>query len=316
MTLNHIRVSVIIPLYNSSQYVLETIHSVLQQTFTNLEIIIVDDHSTDDSYDKVKSVPDERILLLKNPEKGACAARNFGFKSSSGDLIQFLDADDLLSPDKIQNQVSLYHKHGSDHVFSCSWAGFTTDSAAAKLEQRAIDKSFIDPKEWLSLSWTGNGSGQTGVWLTPRHLVEKAGLWDESLLINQDGEFFCRVLLCSESIYYDDSGIVYYRKNVSTSISSNVKSFKKAQSLLDSYEKYVLNFGSINLTESLRRGLAHNFLTFIYLHYHHKELRERADFNFRQLGFKKYWPVGGRKIKKVAETIGMNNALKLRALFL
>ena len=91
-------VSVIIPMYNAQCYIEETIQSVLDQTWSNIEIIVVDDGSTDDSYDIVANIKSNKIRLFHQDNQGAPKSRNFGFLQSKGEYIQYLDADDLLSP--------------------------------------------------------------------------------------------------------------------------------------------------------------------------------------------------------------------------
>src|SRR5690554_7733611 len=102
-------VSIIIPCYNAEAYLKETINSILHQHYQNWECIIINDHSTD-STSKIAQkycldFPNKFIYKL-NPRKGACAARNEGLRVAKGEYIQFLDADDLLSETKIENQIN------------------------------------------------------------------------------------------------------------------------------------------------------------------------------------------------------------------
>ncbi len=99
-------VSIVVPVYNAQKCIADTIMSVLNQTYTDFELILVDDSSTDDSRAIIKSFTDERVKLLANNEtKGAAGARNTGIKESCGRYIAFLDADDLWSGDKLQKQI-------------------------------------------------------------------------------------------------------------------------------------------------------------------------------------------------------------------
>ena len=125
------KVSVIIPVYNSSKYLKECIDSVVDQTYENLEIIIVDDNSTDDSLNIIKEYKDKRIVLIQlSNNNGAAIARNEGLKRSTGRYVTFIDADDYWVLDKIEKQVNfiknnnyhfiysnyLYYKNGKTHV--------------------------------------------------------------------------------------------------------------------------------------------------------------------------------------------------------
>ncbi|MBO6242195.1 MAG: glycosyltransferase [Butyrivibrio sp.] len=122
-------VSIIVPVYNASLYIEETIDSVIEQTFTNWELILVDDCSTDNSYEvisrKIANFDDEkksqnqRIVLLKNEaNSGAAKTRNNGIDAATGRFIAFLDADDIWHPDKLQNEILFMQKHKAAFVFS------------------------------------------------------------------------------------------------------------------------------------------------------------------------------------------------------
>jgi glycosyltransferase involved in cell wall biosynthesis len=98
-------VSVIIPVFNGEHYVADAIVSVLAQRHHALEVIVVDDGSTDASADVVHRIADARCRLVQQPSSGAAAARNRGISESAGTLIAFLDADDVWTPDKLERQV-------------------------------------------------------------------------------------------------------------------------------------------------------------------------------------------------------------------
>jgi len=98
------KVSIIIPTYNQSQYLEEAIESVLNQTYKNIEIIIVDDGSTDNTSEVVKSF-DNKIIYIQQKNKGASGARNTGIKKANGQYIAFLDADDMWLKNKLEKQI-------------------------------------------------------------------------------------------------------------------------------------------------------------------------------------------------------------------
>lgn len=113
-------VSIIIPCYNSEKYIEECIVSVLGQTYKNIQVIVVDDCSTDSSYDLVeeKFSLDDRVVLLRNDvNSGVNKTRHFGVSKSTGDYICFLDSDDLFFPDKVDRQVKLLE--GNKEVVLC-----------------------------------------------------------------------------------------------------------------------------------------------------------------------------------------------------
>ncbi len=101
------KVSVIIPIYNSEQFLEETIKTVLHQDYKNIELILVDDGSTDGSLQIAKKYESDKVTVLHQLNQGACVARNLGLEHATGIYIQFMDADDLLSSSKIwPNELS------------------------------------------------------------------------------------------------------------------------------------------------------------------------------------------------------------------
>jgi glycosyltransferase involved in cell wall biosynthesis len=307
-------VSILIPLYNSGEWIEDTIQSVLNQTYPNIEIIIVDDGSSDNSFNVAKSYQTDKIKVIQQENKGACAARNKAFELSKGDYIVFFDADDLMSKDKIKNQMASVTQHGDDFVFSSQWVRFYDGLDDLNYSKTPIDKSFDTPTDWFKISWQDNLMGQTGIWLTPRNLIKKSGGWDESLTVNQDGEFFFRVLLNSRGIKFTEDAFTYYRSGLSNSISKG-SSVINANSILKSYMKYELILTKENNSE-IRRALAYNYIKFIYTYSpQHKELLKIAWVQVKKLEIKEKWSFGGKNFKFVSRLIGFKNALKIRYVF-
>ncbi len=118
------KVSVIMPAYNSEQFIEEAIRSVLEQTERNLELIVIDDGSSDSTCEIIENLAktDSRIRFLKNPKNIGCAdTRNRGFAECRGEYIALLDSDDVWYPDKLEKQLELAEKSGADIVY-CSYA--------------------------------------------------------------------------------------------------------------------------------------------------------------------------------------------------
>lgn len=117
------KVSIIIPVYNSGKYMKECIYSVLNQSYENLGIIIINDGSTDKSFEIAQSFQDNKIKLLSQENKGAVSARNLGLHYASEELIQFLDSDDILDKDKIKEQIILYDSEkNKDDTLIVHWS--------------------------------------------------------------------------------------------------------------------------------------------------------------------------------------------------
>mgnify|MGYP000571276628 CR=1 FL=1 len=98
------KISAIIPLYNQKEFISQAVESLLKQSYKNVEIIVVNDGSTDNPFSELKKYRED-ILLINQDNKGLSAARNTGIKHAKGDYIQFLDADDFLHPDKLKLQL-------------------------------------------------------------------------------------------------------------------------------------------------------------------------------------------------------------------
>lgn len=205
-------VSILIPMYNAEEWIAATIESALAQTWSHTEVIVVDDGSTDESLSIARSIDAPELTVVSQENQGACTARNQAFELSKGEYIQYLDADDLLPPNKIEAQIQRLEREPPRTVASCRWGVFETDPSNSVFEnENHTWQDFEDPIEWY-VTWAGGKGGpRPHTWLTPRVLIEEAGPWIEDLRINQDGEFFSRVLPRADGIAYCPETEVYYR---------------------------------------------------------------------------------------------------------
>lgn len=311
------KVSVIIPVYNAEKYIAATLNSVLQQTWKNVEIIIVDDGSTDNSLPITKEYESSNIRIISQENKGASACRNKGLLHATGEYIQFLDADDLLSPNKIEDQMKELQCSDKGAIASCGWAHFSKNISDAVFNHQKVWKSYEKPYTWLVDAWFGGGMLQTACWLTPKSVIDKTSGWDEKLTRNpnDDGEFFCRVLLQSSNIVFTNTSKVYYRIPGSLNVSSQ-KSRIALSSLLESYYSYEKNILKVNDNFKIKVALATNYLNFIYQYNDvFPDLTQKAELYFRNLGFRKMWPVGGKRFKFICKIMGVKNTLKMKGNF-
>ena len=203
-------VSVIIPVYNAEAYLQACVDSVLAQTWYKLEIILVNDGSKDGSLALAQSFQNSRIRVLDQTNQGASAARNHGLSQAQGDYIQFLDADDLLSPEKIKLQVELLQLDPEGCIASCPWGRFVNDPQQASFQPDGLWQD-LGPVDFLVYKYNQHSMMQPGVWLLPRAVLEQAGVWDETLSLNDDGEYFSRVVLQAHKILFCPEARVYYR---------------------------------------------------------------------------------------------------------
>lgn len=233
-------VSIIIPTYNRAHLIGETLDSVLAQTYSNWECIVVDDGSSDDTHILLGeySNRDSRFSYIVKPadiKKGASISRNLGLKIAKGEFIQFLDSDDILAPNKIEVQLDLLKKESKYTISTCMWGKFDVLSEPFELFKNNVDyKNFETIKEYFDLIGLCGGFFPPLNFLISRELVNYSGYWNESLTVNDDGEFFFRIVVNSEKIVFSDKTYVLYRNNSVDNLSV-LNSENKAISLLNSW---------------------------------------------------------------------------------
>ncbi|MGJ8745210.1 glycosyltransferase family 2 protein [Polaribacter sp.] len=229
-------VSILIPMYNSEDYINETLDSCLSQKYKNIEIIIVDDESTDSSYKICETYAAQYkfIKVYKQLNSGAPAARNLAFKKSKGEFIQYLDADDLLSDDKIEGQINILKNEDDSTISYCKYSRFTDDIEKSILNQNSISINYTRSITFfnylLKTGWL-----QTSCWLVPRKLIISTGDWRQDLSRNQDGDFFGRVILNSKKGIYSNKGEVFYRILNPNSITAKKKDVLYFESYIKSF---------------------------------------------------------------------------------
>ena len=167
-------VSIIIPVYNAAPWLAETIMSALAQTWPQREIIVVDDGSTDNSLAIARGFERSGVTVVTQPNRGASAARNHGLRLAAGDFIQFLDADDILAPEKLERQIARLATLPAGRVASGSWARFVTTPAEGVFSPEPAWRD-LTGVEFLLLHYREGWMMPPIAWLTPRALVEIAG---------------------------------------------------------------------------------------------------------------------------------------------
>ena len=261
-------VSIIIPVYNAEKYIAETLRSALAQTWENKEIIVVNDGSTDRSVEVINSFRSDEIILINQSNKGASAAKQTGLERSKGEYIQYLDADDLLSPNKIEAQIrQLIGSPG--YLGICGTVHFNDGDEPEKgpLVHYWFAQGSDAPADFLIKLYGGSHIGpdfggmiQPNAFLTPRDLIEKAGGWDISIspCADEDGEYFCRVILASHGLIYSREAVNYYRKfNNGKSLSAR-KDRKSVSNLLKSTDLKAAHL--LSHTDDLKAKLALSWL--------------------------------------------------------
>jgi glycosyltransferase involved in cell wall biosynthesis len=286
---NHITdsplVSICMPVFNAEKYIGAAIESVLKQTYSNIELIIADDGSKDDTLSIIEGkFTDNRIILCKQQNKGAAAARNLAFLHSHGTFIKFLDADDLINLNAIEKQVNAALRHPGA-LISGKWGRFYHDDLLTfKLSPESCWKN-MDSVPWLLESWTtGQSMTQPGIFLIPRGIIEKVGLWDEKLSLIDDMDFFTRVILEAQKVIFEPESILYYRSGLAGSLSGQ-KSRAAYQSAFWAIEQSTENLLTISHSPKAKAASANLWQSFVHEIYPlHPELYLAAEHRMKELG--------------------------------
>lgn len=204
-------VSIIIPTYNVQDYIEECINSALNQTYPYIEIIIVDNNSTDQTAEKVvqlqKQFP-QKIFLLFEEKQGASFARNKGIKNSNGQWIQFLDADDLLYADKLERQLKLINASTSIPMMIAGVYHHLSEDK--KIQEVPLINKGQDPYKSIAASLLGHLDSN----LFHTDALTRIKGFNETLKVGEDTDMIFRILCFngSESIVYDFTPSAVYRQ--------------------------------------------------------------------------------------------------------
>ena len=154
------------------------------------------------------------VVFVSKHNEGAAATRNHAFKLSQGDYIQWLDADDLLAPDKIERQLAALREGDSKRtLLSSSWGHFQVSNRTCALRPYLPLAGPYTSRVACDERWVITSTCKPATWLTSRELAEAAGPWDTRLHVDDDGEYFCRVLLSSKGTRFVPEARVYYREH-------------------------------------------------------------------------------------------------------
>ena len=158
------------------------------------------------------------LKIVSQENRGQTDALNTCLAHATGEYIQFLDADDLIAPDKIALQMERLARH-SNCVASAEWGRFRTDPAETVFAAEPVWRD-LDPLDWLALSRAqGLGMMYPALWLVPRSLVDEVGPWCSELTLNNDAEYFTRILLKADRVLFCGGARTYYRSGIQGSLS-------------------------------------------------------------------------------------------------
>jgi glycosyltransferase involved in cell wall biosynthesis len=198
------QISVVIPVYNGATTIKETVESVLQQTYKDFEIIVINDGSQDDTLAIINSIQDRRIKVFSYPNAGLSASRNRGFAKACGKFIAFLDADDLWTNDKLESHLRALQQNPQAAV-AYSW----TDH----IDERG---QFLRPASYTSFNGNiyerlliGNFLSCGSNNLIRRQAIERVGGFDESLNSAEDWDMWLRLAAKYEFVVVPHPQVLY-----------------------------------------------------------------------------------------------------------
>lgn len=232
-------VSILIPCHNAERWLGECVESVLPHEGFTQEIIIVDDGSTDGSREVAERFRDRGVRLYAQPRTSPGAARNRGIAESRGAWIQFLDADDLLSPGKIARQLAVLYASPPRTVASCGWSRFYDDFTpqASYPVESTTAQDYVPAWLFLRVQAATGCMMHPAAWLVPRELVLQAGPWDHQLSPNDDGDYFARVLAQASGIRFVADAHTHYRSGLAGSMSR-----ARSESRMEALHRSALRF--------------------------------------------------------------------------
>lgn len=271
-----LKVSVIIPCFNNSEFIAETLDSVLKQSYASIDCIVVDDGSTDSSVKLIKSFADQdvRVQFFSRPQglpKGANSCRNYGASLASGDILLFLDADDLLSEDCIERRLST-HNNADLHIGATG--NFTVKTEEATPFAEWLDPS-QEPKVYLELFLQYLIPWHTSSGLWKRAFFEKIGGFNLQLQRFQDVEIHVRALQVKEMKLSMDLGggfTSYYRKSAFHS----KMTIEKRRFILDQGIQYLSELDKVLSEENRIKTEG----TLLYLLFRFEEVVSKSDVHF------------------------------------
>ena len=243
-------VSVIIPVYNGERYIVQTIDCVISQTYKDIEIIIVNDGSTDKSYEKIRPYLDlPNIKYIEQENQGVAAARNKGINNSSGEFIAFLDQDDLWLPEKIERQIKIFENNPGIALVHSKFSFINGKGDRIEPLWQIRKAAGYCYKE----IFFNNKIGMLTV-IAKKKCIKEAGMFDEAIAVTDDYDLWLRITYYHPIGYIDESLAMYryHGQNTSTNMLNYKKNeLKVVQKILKRFPKTYEIVGEKNVRRRL-----------------------------------------------------------------
>jgi len=309
--MNRPLVSVCMPCHNAGSYVAEALDSLLNQTYPNIEIIVVDDGSSDEGPEILKRYGARGVKVISQKCGTASGARNRAWRDAKGQFIKFMDADDIVSPNMIESQVQALAKCG-DAVAVSEWGRFYGDDLSTYLPDPDSTWEDLPGPEWLVRSYMrARPMMQAGMFLIPATLLQAVGGWDERLTLIDDFEFFSR-LLSNADVKFVRGAALCYRSGMSVSLSAR----RTREARESECESLLLGTGHLlakRQDPAARLACANMCQHMIYdIYPQHADLAERLRRRVEECGGADITPSGGWYFGKLKHVIGWKLARRLQ----
>ncbi len=304
-------VTTIIPCHNAAAWVSEAIDSALGQDWPRTEVVIIDDGSTDGSGDVIAAYANRGAKIVTQKNRGAAAARNAGLDLAGGEYVQFLDADDVLGREKVSRQMERLLAGRDGNVASCEWGKFCTSPHEAIFEKQPVWRDLSGVDFWVE-HYEHGWMMQPACWLVPRQVLDAAGPWDESLSLNDDGEYFCRVLLASSGVLFCPGARVHYRAHAGGNLSAR-RSPQALHSLRRAQEKNASRLLEADKSPRVRQAVANGWKRLAFELYPVLPAAAREAENREQsLGGSPFPFPAGDQFERLSRLLGWRTAKRLR----
>lgn len=222
-------ISVVIPLFNKADSIEDTVNSVLRQTFEDFEIIVVDDGSEDLSTEVVLGIADDRVHLFKKTNGGVSSARNYGIMKAEGDIVAFLDADDIWAPNYLSEMNSMANEYPDAVIYGF---GYAEMKEGIIHEKRLLPFRGVVSREWRFpfFYWTSATACRT-------YALREVGGFDERMTYGEDCDLWYRMLLYGNGVL-DSRCMAFYNQDATSRLTDKEMPLEKhIPAFIDKYEK-------------------------------------------------------------------------------
>jgi glycosyltransferase involved in cell wall biosynthesis len=304
-------VSILVPAYNAEKWLKQTLDSALGQTWRNKEVIVVDDGSSDATSEIARAYQCGAVKTVRQENAGACAARNTALKHAQGDYIQWLDADDLLHPEKISLQLQRAQQENDDRIlYSSAFGTFYYRWRKARFSPNSVWQDLL-PAEWFLQKFGNDAYLFPAVWLVSRKLTDRAGAWDERLTLDDDGEYFGRIIAASKAVNFVRESRSFYRQVNPNSISKTIN-HRTCQSLLLACKLSIGYFLDLDSSEQARSAAVKYLQTnMIFFYPEEPEMVKELEQLAGSLGGSLRTPDFSPRYRLIMDTLGIQAAKRV-----